>query len=223
MSLRHTHQTPPSSTEERTTNEVKVSITAMEHFRIPSNVKPLLPAIGKKPLTGHAGKDKRSDMPSFDVVSEVNRMEVKNAVDLARRELGSRFDFKGVEASIEIDAKTGSIQLSVNDGEKMKALRELIIGKLAKRGIDLRNIDTKDPDISPLGHSRQELAIKQGLDGDKAREINKAIKAMGLKVQSSLQDRQIRVTGTKKDDLQKVIAQLRTSDFGVALGFQNFR
>lgn len=162
-------------------------------------------------------------MPSFDVVSEVDRMEVKNAVDQSLRELSSRFDFKGLTTSIEIDAKTGSILLTVDDGAQMKALREIVIGKLAKRNIDLRNIEQKDPDISPLGHSRQELAIKQGLDGDKAKEINKAIKALNLKVQASLQDRQIRVTGGKRDDLQKVIGALRAGDYGVALAFKNFR
>jgi len=162
-------------------------------------------------------------MPSFDVVSEVDRMEVKNAVDAAQRELASRFDFKGVKASIELDAKTGSILLSVDDGARLKGLREITISKLAKRGIDLRNVDQKDPDISPLGHSRQELAIKQGLEGDKAKEISKAVKALGLKVQSALQDRQVRVTGTKRDDLQQVIAALRAGDFGVGLNFTNFR
>jgi len=162
-------------------------------------------------------------MPSFDIVSEVDRMEVKNAVDQAQRELASRFDFKGVTAVIELDSKTGSILLSVDDGARLKSLREIIVNKLAKRGIDLRNVDQKEPDISPLGHSRQELAIKQGLDGDKAKEISKAIKALGLKVQAAMQERQVRVTGSKRDDLQKVIASLRAADFGVALGFTNFR
>lgn len=162
-------------------------------------------------------------MPSFDIVSEVDRMEVKNAIDQAIRELENRFDFKGTVSKIEIDAKTGSILLSVDDGARMKALRELVTTKLAKRNIDLRNVEAKDPDISPLGHSRQELAIKQGLDGDKAKEITKAIKGLNLKVQSSLQDRQVRVTGTKRDDLQKVITALRGQDFEVTLAFKNFR
>jgi cyclic-di-GMP-binding protein len=154
-------------------------------------------------------------MPSFDIVSEVDRMEVKNALDQAVKELASRFDFKGAKADIQLDPKTGSLLLSVDDGDKLKALREIIIGKLAKR--------KKDPDISPLGHSRQELAIKQGLEGDKAKEISKAIKAMNLKVQSTNQDGQVRVTGAKRDDLQKVIASLRAADFGVSLAFKNFR
>ena len=162
-------------------------------------------------------------MPSFDIVSEVDRMEVKNSIDHALRELANRFDFKGVKATIEIDPKTGSIQLTTDKGETMKALRQIVTEKLAKRGVDLRNVDAKDADISPLGHSRQELAIKQGLDGDKAKEITQAIKAQGWKVQASLQDRQIRVTGAKRDDLQKVIAFLRGGDYGVALSFGNFR
>ena len=150
-------------------------------------------------------------------------MEVKNAVDQAQRELSSRFDFKGVTATIELDPKTGSVLLAVDDGARLKGLREIIIGKLAKRGVDLRNVEQKDPEISPLGHSRQELAIKQGLEGDKAKEITKTVKAMGLKVQATLQDRQIRVTGGKRDDLQKVIGALRAGDFGVGLAFKNFR
>ncbi|MET0252421.1 MAG: YajQ family cyclic di-GMP-binding protein [Terrimicrobiaceae bacterium] len=162
-------------------------------------------------------------MPSFDVVSEVDRMEVRNAVDQAQRELASRFDFKGIRATIELDAKTGSVLLTVDDGARLKGLRGIIVSKLAKRGIDLRNVEHKDPEISPLGHSRQELVIKQGLDGDKAKEITKSIKALGLKIQAALQDRQVRVTGSKKDDLQKVIGALRAADFGIGLAFKNFR
>jgi Uncharacterized protein conserved in bacteria len=162
-------------------------------------------------------------MPSFDIVSEVNRMEVKNAVDQAQKELAGRFDFKGATATISIDPKSGSILLAIDDGARLKGLREIVIAKLAKRNVDLRNVDQKDPDISPLGHSRQELAIKQGIDGDKAKEIIRFIKDLGLKVQAALQDRKIRVTGAKKDDLQKVIAALRGRDFDVSLAFNNFR
>ena len=162
-------------------------------------------------------------MPSFDVVSEVDRMEVKNAVDASIRELSTRFDFKGSKTEISIDPKTGSVILTVDDSARLKALREIVTGKLAKRGIDLRNVEHKDPDISSLGHSRQELAIIQGLEGDKAKEISKAVKALGKKVQSTLQDRQVRVTGTKRDDLQAVMASLRAGDFGVGLNFVNFR
>jgi len=161
-------------------------------------------------------------MPSFDVVSEVDRQEVDNAMNQARKELASRFDFKGTQATLELN-KEGSIQLSAEDASRLKGLREIVISKLAKRNIDLRNIDAKEPAISPLGHARQELAIKQGLEGDKAKEIIKSIKGLGLKVQAAQQDRQIRVTGTKRDDLQKVIAHLRAQNFEVSLEFKNFR
>ena len=162
-------------------------------------------------------------MPSFDIVSEVDRMEVKNAVDQALKELATRFDFKGATATITIDPKSGSILLTIDDGGRLKGLREIIVGKLAKRNVDLRNVEQKDPDISPLGHSRQELAIKQGIDGDKAKDVTRFIKDLGMKVQASLQDRKIRVTGTKRDDLQKVIGALRAKDFEVSLAFNNFR
>lgn len=162
-------------------------------------------------------------MPSFDIVSEVDRMEVKNAVDQALKELSTRFDFKGATATISIDPKSGSVLLAIDDGARLKGLREIVVAKLAKRNVDLRNVDQKDPDISPLGHSRQELAIKQGIDGDKAKEVTRFIKDLGIKVQASLQDRKIRVTGTKRDDLQKVIGALRAKDLGVALAFNNFR
>lgn len=150
-------------------------------------------------------------------------MEVKNAIDQALKELASRFDFKGVEASITLDAKTGSILLAVDDGARLNGLRDIVVSKLAKRGVDLRNIEHKEPAISPLGHSRQELAVKQGIDGEKAKEITKAIKALGLKVQAAMQDRHVRVTGNKRDDLQAVIAALRAADFGIGLSYQNFR
>jgi hypothetical protein len=98
-----------------------------------------------------------------------------------------------------------------------------MIGKLAKRGIDLRNVEQKEPAISSIGNARQEFVITQGLDGARAKDISAAIKGATFKVQSSLQDRQVRVNGTKRDELQAVIAFLRTKDFGVSLSFKNFR
>lgn len=161
-------------------------------------------------------------MPSFDTVSEVDRQEIDNAINQARKELFSRFDFKGSKATIEL-GKEDAIQLSAEDASRLKSLREIVISKLAKRNIDLRNIDAKDPAISPLGLARQELVVKQGLEGDKAKEIIKSIKALNLKVQATQQDRQIRVTGNKRDDLQEVMAHLRAANFEVSLSFKNFR
>lgn len=162
-------------------------------------------------------------MPSFDIVSEVDNQEIDNAINQARKELSSRFDFKGSTATIEWKEKESKIELKAEDASRLKGLVEIVIGKLAKRNIDLRNIDKRDPAISPLGHATQDLVVKQGLDGEKAKEIIKAIKAQNFGVQSALQERQIRVTGKKKDELQAVIAFCRSKDFEVGLAFKNFR
>ncbi|MBV9492045.1 MAG: YajQ family cyclic di-GMP-binding protein [Verrucomicrobia bacterium] len=161
-------------------------------------------------------------MPSFDVVSEVDKQEIDNALNQARKELATRFDFKGSDVTIAMTSPT-VIELKAEDASRLKSLVEIVIGKLAKRNVDLRNVERKDPAISPLGHARQELHIRQGLDGDKAKEIIKAIKGLDAKVQSQLQDRQVRVSGKKRDELQTVIQFLRRKDFGVGLDFKNFR
>jgi hypothetical protein len=161
-------------------------------------------------------------MPSFDIVSEIDRMEIENAVNQAVKELATRFDFKGSSAKIEL-TKPELITLTAEDGSKLKGIREIMIGKLAKRGIDLRNVEQKDSAISSIGNARQEFVITQGLDGVRAKEIITAIKGANLKVQSSLQDRQVRVSGTKRDELQAVITFLKSKDFGLALSYKNFR
>ncbi len=161
-------------------------------------------------------------MPSFDIVSEIERMEIENAVNQAVKELVTRFDFKGSNVKIEL-TKPELITLTAEDNNKLKGVREIMVGKLAKRGVDLRNVEQKDPLISSIGHARQEFVIMQGLEGNKAKEITASIKAEKFKVQASLQDRQVRVTGTKRDELQEVIAFLRGKDFGVSLSFKNFR
>src|SRR6266849_4329422 len=102
-------------------------------------------------------------MPSFDIVSEVDKQEIDNAINQARKELATRFDFKG--AQVEIVAEKDKITLSAEDAARLRGLREIVIGKLAKRGVDLRNIEQVEPAISPLGHARQELKIQQGLEG----------------------------------------------------------
>src|SRR4026208_1967112 len=160
-------------------------------------------------------------MPSFDIVSEVDAQEVDNALNQARKELATRFDFKGSVA--EILAEKEKITLTAEDASRLRGLREIVVGKLSKRGVDLRNIEQVEPDISPLGHARQDLKIQQGLEGENAKEIIKAIKETGFKVQSALQNRQIRVTGKKKDELQSVIQFVRGKDFKVATSFKNFR
>ena len=161
-------------------------------------------------------------MPSFDIVSEVDKQEIDNALNQARKELATRFDFKGATADIEHEKD--KITLTAEDASRLHGLREIVINKLSKRNVDLRNIDQQEPAISSIGHARQELKIQQGLEGEMAKEIIHAIKAhKQLKVQSTLQERQIRVTGKKRDDLQEVIAFVRSKDFGVATSFKNFR
>ena len=160
-------------------------------------------------------------MPSFDIVSEVDKQELDNAINQARKELATRFDFKGIAA--EILPEKDKITLTADDDAHLRGLREILIGKLSKRGVDLRNIEQDEPAISSVGHARQELKIRQGLEGTKAKEIIQAIKSQGFKVQSQLQDRQIRVAGKKRDELQAVIKFVRSRDFGVATSFKNFR
>ena len=160
-------------------------------------------------------------MPSFDIVSEVDKQELDNAINQARKELATRFDFKGVVAEIVLEKD--KITLTAQDAAYLRGLREILIGKLSKRSVDLRNIEQDEPAISSVGHARQELKIQQGLEGNNAKEIIQAIKSQGFKVQSQLQDQQIRVTGKKKDELQTVIQFIRSRDFGVATNFKNFR
>ena len=160
-------------------------------------------------------------MPSFDIVSEIDNQEVDNALNQARKELGTRFDFK--ETTAEILADKEKITLTAEDAARLRGLREIVISKLSKRGVDLRNIEHEEPAISSVGHARQELKIRQGLEGNKAKEIIQAIKSQGFKVQSQLHDRQIRVSGKKRDDLQAVIQFVRSRDFGVPMGFKNLR
>jgi len=160
-------------------------------------------------------------MPSFDIVSEVDKQEIDNALNQARKELATRFDFKGSSAAIE--QEKDKIVLTAENASRLHGLREIVIGKLSKRGVDLRNVDQQEPAISSIGHARQELKIKQGLEGNKAKEIIQAIKGAGFKVQNQLQDQQIRVTGKKRDELQEVIVFVKSKDFGVATNFGNFR
>src|SRR4029078_6086110 len=126
-------------------------------------------------------------MPSFDIVSEVDAQEVDNALNQARKELATRFDFKGSVA--EILAEKEKITLTAEDASRLRGLREIVIGKLGKRGVDLRNIEHVEPAVYRLVHARQELKSQQGLEGDKAKEIILASKGQNFKVRCRRQDR----------------------------------
>ena len=161
-------------------------------------------------------------MPSFDVVSEVDRQELKNAVDQAQRELANRFDFKNTDSSIEQKDLILTIRTSSED--RLRALKLLLEEKFVKRQVSLKGIDWGKVEAASGESVRQTVTVKVGINSDKAREINKLIKEKGPKgVSSQTQGEQIRVTGKKRDDLQETMALLKSSDLEVPLQFENFR
>jgi uncharacterized protein YajQ (UPF0234 family) len=161
-------------------------------------------------------------VPSFDVVSEIDRQELRNAVDQAQRELATRFDFKNTDSSIE--QKELVLTLATVSEDRLRALRTLLEEKLVKRKLSLKGLDWGKIEQASGDTVRQVVTVKVGIDSDKAREINKLIKEKGPKgVSSQTQGQQVRVTGKKRDDLQAVIALLREADLGVPLQFENFR
>src|SRR2546426_2159883 len=160
-------------------------------------------------------------MPSFDIVSQVNPMEIENAVNQSRKELANRFDFKGSTAEIVLEKN--EIKLTAVDQFKMRALVEIVIGKLSKRSISLKSVDKGQPELSPLGHARQIIKIRQGIEPPVAKQITGSIRDGKFKVTTQIQGEEIRVTSKSKDELQTVIAAIRAQDFPVALSFQNFR
>ena len=159
-------------------------------------------------------------MPSFDVVSEVDFQEVRNAVDQANREVGTRFDFKGVEASYEL--KENEVTLRAEQEFQLGQMMDILRQKLVKRSVDIACMEIRDPESS-LNAARQTVIIRQGIESDLAKKMVKDIKASKLKVQAQIQGDQVRVTGKKRDDLQQVIGLLRESDYGLPLQYQNFR
>jgi uncharacterized protein YajQ (UPF0234 family) len=160
-------------------------------------------------------------MPSFDIVSQVNQMEVENAVNQAKKELANRFDFKGSKAEIVLEKD--EIKLTADDAFKLQALTEIVMGKLSKRNISLKNVDRGEPDVSPLGHARQLIKIKQGLEQEVAKQVTGFIRERKFKVTTQIQGNEVRVTAKSRDELQEVIAAVRAHDFPVALQYQNFR
>jgi uncharacterized protein YajQ (UPF0234 family) len=161
-------------------------------------------------------------MPSFDVVSEVDRQEVRNAVDQTQRELATRYDFKGTNSTIEQHDLTFTLRSSSED--RLRALRQVLEERLVKRGVSLKGLDYAKVEEAAGGTVRQVATIAVGISSDKARELNGVIKKMGVKgVQSQTQGDQLRVTSKKRDDLQTVIQELKNGDFGIALQFTNFR
>ncbi|MDH5517866.1 MAG: YajQ family cyclic di-GMP-binding protein [Gammaproteobacteria bacterium] len=159
-------------------------------------------------------------MPSFDIVSDVDQHELKNAVDQANREISSRFDFKGSDAKV----KQSDTELSLEAGSKfqIRQMHEILFNKMSKRGLDLRSIDLGD--IDERGNrAYQSASVKAGIETDDARKIVKFLKQSKLKVQAAIQGEQLRVTGKKRDDLQQAISILKSSDIDLPLQYKNFR
>ena len=161
-------------------------------------------------------------MPSFDIVSEINLQEIRNAVDQADREIRNRFDFKGTESSVELG--DDSIKLESSSEDRLAALVIVLEEKLVRRKVSLKSLDWGSIDEASGGRARQTAGLKAGINTDNARVLNKMIKDMGLKgVQSQTQGDQLRVTGKKRDVLQEVISALKESDIDLPLNFVNFR
>jgi len=160
-------------------------------------------------------------MPSFDVVCEANLVEVRNAVEQATKEIGNRFDFKGSDARIEQNER--ELTAFADDDFKLGQVRDVLLGKCAKRGVDVRFLDWGDPEKIGGDKLKQKITVRHGVAGDDAKRIVRLIKDSKLKVQSSIQGDTVRVTGAKRDDLQAAIALLRKEVTDLPLGFDNFR
>jgi len=159
-------------------------------------------------------------MPSFDVVSEVDLQEVRNATDQANREVGTRFDFKGSDAHYALDEAI--VTLHAQSEFQLEQMMDILQKKLVKRSVDIDCLDIAKPETAN-NRARQAVTIRQGIDTDTARKIVKEIKAAKLKVQAQIQGEQVRVSGKSRDDLQGVIALLRKGNFGLPLQYINFR
>ncbi|ERM60732.1 MULTISPECIES: YajQ family cyclic di-GMP-binding protein [Vibrio] len=159
-------------------------------------------------------------MPSFDIISEVESVELRNAVDNANRELSTRFDFRGVEASF--DYKDESVKLSAQDDFQLKQMRDILRSNLTKRNVDPNAMEAKAADQT--GRTwHQTVIFKQGIETDVAKKIVKLIKDNKVKVQAAIQGDKVRVTGKKRDDLQAVMALVRSGELGQPFQFDNFR
>jgi cyclic-di-GMP-binding protein len=159
-------------------------------------------------------------MPSFDVISEVDKHELTNAVDQANRELTSRFDFKGSDAKFELDKF--EITQSAPSEFQLQQMLDILRGRLTSRKIDIRALDVSDPETN-LGGARQKITVKQGIEQAVAKKLVATLKEAKLKVEAQINGDKLRVTGKKRDDLQAAMAMLRKADVELPLQFDNFR
>lgn len=159
-------------------------------------------------------------MPSFDVVSELDRHEVENAIDQTRREIETRFDFRGVEAKVLLEKN--EVTLEAKADFQLKQMLDILRLKISKRGIDLICLDVKDPEVT-IATAKQKILLKEGIDAETAKKIQRVVKDSKIKVQAAIQGDKLRVTGKNRDDLQEAIALLKQQKLEAALQFNNFR
>lgn len=162
-------------------------------------------------------------MPSFDIVSEVNQVEVRNAVDQCNKEVSTRFDFKGSDARVEINDKEKTLTVYADDDFKLGQVRDVLTGKLAKRGVDIRCLEVGTAEGIGGDKKKQVVKVREGVEQELAKKIVKLIKDSKMKVQGSIQGTTVRVSGAKKDLLQDAIALVRKSVTDFPLQFKNFR
>ena len=162
-------------------------------------------------------------MPSFDITSEANTVELKNAVDTANKEIANRFDFKGSDARFELKEKEHEITAFADDDFKLGQVRDVLMGKMAKRGVDARFLKLEDPEKIGGDKVKQKMTVKNGVDSDLAKKIVKMVKDAKLKVTAAIQGDVVRITGAKKDVLQEAIQLVRGGVTEVPLKFDNFR
>jgi cyclic-di-GMP-binding protein len=160
---------------------------------------------------------------SFEIVSEIDLQEVDNAVNQAIKELSQRYDFKNSKASIAYDRKAKSITLIADDDFKLRALTDILVTRLAKRGVSIKAFKFNEPEKAFEGYLRQAVEICMGIDKERAKELVAIIKGLGLKVQIQIEGEKIKVSSAKKDELQAVIVHLRSINFAIPLGFGNYR
>lgn len=162
-------------------------------------------------------------MPSFDIVSEVNQVEVRNAVDQCNKEIGNRFDFKGSDARVEMNEKDRILAVYADDEFKLGQVRDVLTGKLAKRGVDVRCLQSGKIEKVSGNKVKQDLTVRAGIEQELGKKIVKLAKDSKLKVQATIQGDAVRVSGAKKDVLQEVVALVRKSITDFPLQFKNFR
>ena len=161
---------------------------------------------------------------SFDISTGVDLQEVDNAVNMARKEIATRYDFKGTSCTLEFDRAAGAVKLDADDEYRLQALLGVVREKLTRRKVPVKNLDEGKMEIGSLGRARQTIGLKQGIDQETAKKISKDIRDLKLKkVQVSIQGDELRVTSPSRDSLQEVMAFARSQDYGMELTFGNYR